>query len=158
MKATGKTICNMDLEFKFTVMEINTKECSSREEETDKELTTIPLDKYTKVVGLMEESKVLESVHGLMGKSMKANGKIIRNMDKEYIAGQMEDAMKEIIETIKSMGMELIHGLMEESISDNGKTIRGMEEGLTSSTTSYQRREYGKRIKELNGSKMAKLD
>jgi hypothetical protein len=158
MKVIGKTICNTDLEFKSIVMGINIKECSNRVEEMEKEPITIPQGKFIKVDGQMEGLKDLEFVHGLTEKNMKVNGRIIKNMAKEFIVGLMEGTMKVTIETIKSMDTELILGQMEENILDNGRMIRGTEEEHMSSIVNYQRREYGKRIKELNGFKMDKFD
>ena len=66
-------------------------------------------------------------VFGLMGKNMKANGKITKSMDLESLLGLMEDLMKEIIEMIKNMVTGLILGRMVVSILDNGKMINGME-------------------------------
>lgn len=53
MKAIGKTTCSTAQVSRFTVMETNTKECSNKEEETEKELTTTQLERFTKEVGSM---------------------------------------------------------------------------------------------------------
>ena len=52
-------------------------------------------------------------------------------MAKEYIHGEMEGNMMEIITWIKSMVMVFIIGQMEENMKDNGKMEGNMEKGNT---------------------------
>lgn len=57
IKDTGKTICSMDQEFRFIVMETSTRECLSKEKEMEKESIITRLEKSIKEDGLMEELK-----------------------------------------------------------------------------------------------------
>ena len=51
MKVTGKMICNMDRECKYTVMETSMRECLNKEKEMAKEPITMLLAKFTREVG-----------------------------------------------------------------------------------------------------------
>ena len=128
MKDIGRTTCSTVLEYRYTVMETNMKECSNRADAMAKEHTIIQLDRYTKADGLMAELKALECAHGPTVKNMKGNGSITKNMDRVSTAGLMAGAMREITETIKSMAMGPIFGRMEENILENGRMIKDMEE------------------------------
>lgn len=79
---------------------------------------------------------------------MKGSGRIIKNMVKEYMSGQMADVMKEIIAAIKNMDKGLILGLMGGNISDNGRMIKGTEGELMLSIVNYRKKVFGRRIKE----------
>jgi hypothetical protein len=148
MKDIGKMICNMDQALRFTVMEISMRGCSNKVGEMGKELTIILPEKYTKEAGSMAELKALEFAHGLIRKSMKDNGKIIRSMDKGSILGLMEEAMRVIIVAIRNMAMEFMFGQMVESTSENGRTTRGTGEEHMSSIVNYQNKVFGKKTKE----------
>ena len=148
MKDIGRMTCNMAQAYRFIVTGTDMKGCLNKERETEKGLIIMLLVRYIKAVGLMEELKDSEFVHGLMGRSMKVNGWIIRNMDKGYTHGLMEGSMKETIETIKNMAMEHTHGLTIENISDNGRTIKDTAGAPMSSIVSYQKRGFGRKTRE----------
>jgi hypothetical protein len=73
-KDIGKMICSMALEFRFTAMVINMKECSNKAGEMAKELIITRLEKFIKAVGLTAELKALGFASGLTEKGTKVNG------------------------------------------------------------------------------------
>lgn len=63
---------------------------------------------------------VKEYISGLTIDVMKANGKTIKCMDKEFSLGLTEENMKEIISMTRNKAMVCLHGQMEESTMDSG--------------------------------------
>ena len=67
--------------------------------------------------------------YGLMGQSMKVNGRITRLMEGESFIMLREMYMMAIGRMIKLMGLELMCMLMELRMRENGKMIYRMERG-----------------------------
>lgn len=59
--------------------------------------------------------KDLESIDGLMGEFIGVSGRIIRCMEEVSSNGQMEDSMKATIWKIRNRDKEYLTGLMEDS-------------------------------------------
>lgn len=55
IRVIGKMICNMGLEFKFMLMEIDTKACSAKEKDMGKENIFFPMALFTTGNGRMAE-------------------------------------------------------------------------------------------------------
>lgn len=51
MRGIGKTTCSMVLEFKFTLMEIGTKECLRRVKETVREISSYLMELFIRESG-----------------------------------------------------------------------------------------------------------
>ena len=68
-----------------------------------------------------------EYLYGLTEINMMENGKMIRNMEKEYLNLMMAEFMKVNIKMTKEMEKEYINGLTEINMMENGKMIREME-------------------------------
>ena len=86
-----------------------------------------------------------------MARGIKVFGKIIKNMDKESIPGQIIVNMKATTVMTRNSDKELIHGLMEGSILVSGRMIKDTVEGSMLSIVNSERKEYGKKIVELDG-------
>jgi hypothetical protein len=71
------------------------------------------------IIKFMESELTL----GKMEKYTQVNGKKEICMDKEYLAGLMEEDMKVNICLIRNMGLEYILGKTEGSMLDSGKMV-----------------------------------
>ena len=86
-----------------------------------------------------------------MAEDMKAIGKIIICMGKEFIHGVMEENMMEVIIWTKNMAMVYIIGQMVVNMKDNGQMVDNMEKASTLVLIPKLEEVYGKTVNELNG-------
>ena len=83
---------------------------------------------------------------------MKESGRIIIWMGLGYIPGKMEECMKVIIKKIKNTEKEFIHGLMEDAMMENGKMADNMDlESIYLNKASIEK-VFGKMEREKDGS------
>lgn len=125
-KDIGKMICSTVLEFKSMQMEIDTKECSTKEKDMERGNISFPMALCTADSGFMEGSRAKGSASGQMAKNMMENGFTTRNTGMESTHGKMAGNTKASIKMIKSMGLGRILGQMADSMWVNGKMTRGM--------------------------------
>ena len=83
----------------------------------------MPMDPSMKGIGLITKFMESELILGRTVKYTQGNGKKETCMDKEYLAGLMEEDMKVNTCKIKSMGSVYILGKMEGSMLDSGKMV-----------------------------------
>ena len=74
-------------------------------------------------------------------------------MVKESIPGRMVEDMRVNTLTIAKMDTVPIFGLMEDNTEVTGKTENSMEKDFTNQLTVKKRKDSGKRVRELDGSK-----
>ncbi len=141
----------MDPALKYMLTEINIRECLSKESETEKALIIFQMDRYIKESGIMERSRDSASVNGQMEKSMKVNGWTIEKMEWDSSNGPMVDNIVALIETIRSTVKEPTFGMMEGNILGSGRMTSGMEKVNMSSVIIKARKEFGNKIRGLNG-------
>lgn len=118
----------MAQEFRPTQMEINMKECSSKEKEMARVYIIQLMAPYTRDNGSMVELKAKESANGRTEEYTRALGSTIKNMDMVFILGRTEESTRAIINTIRNMGLALTHGQMVENMQENGKMTKDTEE------------------------------
>lgn len=74
MKGNGEMIYNMDLERKYGLMDLNTKEIISKEKNTEVGYIYGKMAQCIMVIGLIIESKDMVNINGKMEESLMGNG------------------------------------------------------------------------------------
>lgn len=118
----------MAQEFRPTQMEINMKECSSKEREMARVYIIQPMVPYIRENGSMVELKAREFANGRTEENTRALGQTIKNMDMVFTLGPMEESTRVTINTIRNTGLGLTHGQMVENTLENGKMTKDTEE------------------------------
>ena len=80
-----------------------------------------------KVIGRKINKKGAAKKNGLMGQAMKGNINKEKNLDMEFLNGQMGVLTKEISKIIILMERVLIHGGIKENMKEIGKIIKWMD-------------------------------
>lgn len=129
-----------------------------------------------KAIMLMEGKKERANLHGQMALTLMESSWITIFMAKVSIIGVMVEDMREIGATTRCMAMEYSHGVMEESIKESMSMIKKKEKGdlngqiidnilvngrMESNMATeniltkkeIQEREFGRTVKEYNGSR-----
>ena len=83
MTDSGKIICNMGLELKHGLMEINMKDNIFRDKNKGLEHISGTMEVFTLDIGKRENWAVKANINGQTGIAMKGAGKITWNTDKE---------------------------------------------------------------------------
>jgi len=85
----GKRIDNMDMELRLGPMELNMKETMSQEKNTGSDHLNGVMVQFILVNFIAIIFMVKECTLGQIIENMKANGKLIKCMEKEHLLGQM---------------------------------------------------------------------
>lgn len=123
----------MDQEHKLTAMVVDLKEFLWKEEEMEKVSTTLPMEQFSRELGIKEKLMVLAFAPGSTEGSTKGSGSRIKSMEMVNSHGQMAAGTKASTETIKDTVKEHIFGVTVGNTQASGKMIKGMAEGNTSS-------------------------
>ena len=126
MKASGRKINNMEMEWKHGLMVLSIEGTMLRERRTVMESSCGQMDQHMKEHFQTTISMVEEFMCGLIKDVMKVNGSTIRCMDEVFLLGAMGVSMKENISMIRNKEKECSHGLMEGNMMESGSMVSSM--------------------------------
>ena len=101
-RASGKTVIDTVMEFKFGLMEPNMKATGRTTRPTAKESSGTQMEMCLTVSGKRTKHTVMEYTFTLMELSMKENGKMTCSMAKESKFGPMAPNMMAITKTVRN--------------------------------------------------------
>lgn len=114
----------MDMVSRSGLMEQNTKDFGLKEKLKETGNLCMRMEIFMKVNGKMIRQMDLEFITIKMVQSMKAIGKMIYNMEKEGKVGQREVCMKDNIMKVKRMGLVNMFGLIAQAMKGAGYKIQ----------------------------------
>jgi hypothetical protein len=106
------------------------------------------MDQFTKAIGLRTKYQDMGSTHGMITGPIKAIGKTITCMVREFINGLMVESMKENMLMIKNMAMVFILIRMVVLIGENGLMASNMGKGYLLLLRDQRKKGFGMKAKE----------
>ena len=124
MKVNGLEAYEMDMVYRYGLMEPSTKAIGIMEKLRAKASLHILMVTYMMVNGRMIRPMDMEFIHMWMVLCMKVNGKMMFNVVKGKKFGKMGLFLRESIWMERKMEWDIIIGMMEAAIPESGRIIK----------------------------------
>lgn len=144
-KVNGWMIFSMEKEMKAGAMALNISDYIDLEKSMDKVITNGRMVRTLAEIGLIINIKAMEPITGQTGENIKANGKMEKCMELDFIKNQMENYIQANLKMIKNKAMEYKNQNQEKYIKELGLMANSMVQEFNRNQVANRNMDCGKK-------------